>query len=156
MLEIINSMVLLMFGILIGVLLMVSEAYESLYKEKSKKLKKRQGESFLHYSRRSSSREYHDERIKIMQSMPKPFQRAGFGMSIFVILLIIVLIFSPIYMNWLIFIISVLVGIVVFKLIFYLAKAGKIKIVGESFFDIPLAGKPSLDTKENQHENINI
>jgi|GEM_PF-4857759 len=158
MLEIVNSIVLVTFGILMGVLAMVTNTYEPQYDEKRKMkgLEQREGESFLHYLRRSTSREYRDEENEIRGSMPKPYQRATLVLGFLVFMLIIVLIFSPLYMNWLIFIGSILVGIFIYKLIFYLAKAGKIKVAGESFLDIPLPGKPSLDTKENQRENINI
>lgn len=137
MLEIINSIVLVMFGILFGVLSKVTMAYEPLEKEKMKELKKREGESFLQYLRRTTSREYREKETKIRDSMPKLYQRAILGTGVLVIMLIIVLIFTPIHMNWLIFIVSIIGGIIIYELIFYLAKAGKIKVSGESFFDIP-------------------
>lgn len=158
MLEIINSMVLIVFGILIGLLTRVAGAYDPLIEEKrkAKDLTQRDGESFFDYLRRTTSEEYRNEDDKIKESMPKPYQRALTGTGVFVIMLVVVLIFSPLYMNWLIFIGSILAGIIIYELIFYLAKAGKIKVVGDSFLDIPKPGKPSLNTKEDQPGNINI
>lgn len=147
MLEIINSIVLVMFGILLGVLLKVTMAYEPIEEEKMKELKQREGESFLQYLGRKTSREYQEKEKKIRESMPKPYQRALFGTGVLVIMLIIVLIITPIHMNWLIFIGSIIGGVIIYELIFYLAKAGKIKVSGESFFDIPPSGKPLRQRK---------
>lgn len=122
--EIVNSIILATFGIIFGIFYMIIETYWRLYDKKLKKLDKRSKKPFI------------------------------LGIIVLVFILIIELSFSSVHMDWLIFICFTLLTVVIYKLISHLAEVGKIKVVGESFLDIPLPRIDKDEKRDIKNENV--
>ena len=122
--------VMVLFGLLTGVILDVvqkrSKVPERTYHEKK-------NESTIDYMHRIG-KEYREEvRVSFLN---RPLL---IGIVIFyalIALLIFVLLYSPVQMNWPIFLVSALGGFMITEIIFSLAKAGKIRVEKKTSWEI--------------------
>lgn len=148
--ETISTIVLVLFGLLIGVILKVSLVYEQNLPRPHPTLHKKKNESILDFMRRLDvvSQEW---TRKLNLNLPAMIP-IGIFYSL-IALLIVVLYFTPIHMNWLVFLFSVFVGFGIAEGIFSLAKAGKIRVKKQTFWDI--GPQKELETRENQSNQSN-
>lgn len=143
--ETISTVVLVLFGLLIGVIMNVSHAY---IQNLPPTLDKKKNESI-----RDSMHQF-DVATQEWARKLNPPARIAIGIFYSLIaLLIVVLYFTPIHMNWLVFLFSVLVGFGIAEGIFSLAKAGKIRLKKQTFWDI--GPQKELETPENQSNQSN-
>ena len=144
--ETISTMVLVLFGLLIGVIMTVSRAYTQNLPPPT--LDKKKNESIC------DSMHRFDVATQEWARKLNPPARIALGIIYSLIaLLIVVLYFTPIHMNWLVFLFSVLVGFGIAEGIFSLAKAGKIRLKKQTFWDI--GPQKELETPENQSNQSN-
>lgn len=133
--DILSTVAMILFGLLIGVILSVSMA-EHEYSERQKpRSKKRDEERTRDYWRRIS-KEYAEEGESSWKEAPGSTKIAIGLFYSFIAMLIIVLYYSPVQMIWSILLMSVMVGFVLTNKIFSLAKAGKIRAEKQTFLDI--------------------
>lgn len=130
-----NIIVMVVFGLLVGTLFQVMTIFER--PRKDSETKREAGESFLRYLRRTI-REARER--DPMENVIKKYRKAAYitmaMVYIVIALMVLLVVFSPIKMNWLAFILSIFAAFGILKLIFDRAKAGKISVKNR-FFDIP-------------------
>ena len=146
--ETISTIVVVLFGLLIGVIMSVALAYEQYLPHST--LHKKKNESIRDFMHR-----YHvanQEGTRKLNLNSPAMITIGIFYSL-IALLIVVLHFTPIHMNWLVFLFSVFVGFCIAEGIFSLAKAGKIRVKKQTFWDI--GPQKELETPENQSNQSN-
>lgn len=144
--ETISTIVLVLFSLLIGVILNVSRAYMQNLPPPTPDKKKNE-------SIRDSMHRFDVATLEWARKLNPPAMIAVGIFYSLIALLIVVLYFTPIHMNWLVFLFSVLVGFGIAEGIFSLAKAGKIRVKKQTFWDI--GPQKELETLENQSNQSN-
>jgi len=130
-----NIIVMVVFGLLVGTLFQVMDIFQR--PRKDSEIKREPGESFLRYLRRSirEARE-RDPMEHVIKKYRKAYHITIAMVYIVIAIMVLLVVFSPIRMNWLAFILSSFAAFGILKLIFDRAKAGKIRVKSR-FFDIP-------------------
>lgn len=146
--ETISTIVLVLFGLLIGVITSVHHAYTQNLPHP--RLHKKKNESIRDAMHRFDVETQEGAR-KLKLNLPAMIP-IGIFYSL-IALLIVVLYFTPIHMNWLVFLFSVFGGFGIAEGIFSLAKAGKIRVKKQTFWDI--GPQKELETPENQSNQSN-
>lgn len=125
---VVNTVVMVLFGLLIGALLglfyVLSGFLDGVLD--APRPKKKEGESFLRSIWRLGQ-ERADESASFMSTAPRSFKIVYGVLAGFIVLLIVVLNVSPLQMNWLAFLLSVLAVSLVVVWIYRWSKAGKIQ-----------------------------
>lgn len=133
----INSIVIAAFGFFIGSILQIAMIVNP---EKSRdsittSTGRRGWGGFVDYAKEAA-----EEGREHAQNAPGQFWVATFGFYGLIAILILVLIYSPLEMNWLIFLVALMAGFMLFDRIFQKAKAGKIPPASSSPDDSPHNG----------------
>ena len=138
---IINGIVLVIFGLAIGgVLQLFALLNRGFSVERSRRrVPQKEGERKRVIGLRSFLKESKERANQSRRSIRTLPRSATISMAAFyglLIVFILIIKFSPIEMRWLIFLGSVLVGFFIMNNIFIRAKKGKIRVEGNSVFDV--------------------
>ena len=130
----INSIVIAAFGFFIGVILQIVMIVNP---EKSRdsittSTGRRGWRGFIDYAKEAAK-----EGRENAQNAPRQFWVAAFAFYGLIAILILVLIYSPLEMNWLVFLVASIAGFALFDSIFQKAKAGKMPPASSSTDDSP-------------------
>jgi hypothetical protein len=136
---IINGVVLAIFGLIIGAVLQllglmeggVSSDLLRNTREKRNSIGKIGWKGFIKESLKAA-----EEGRKLMQTMPRSRMILLIAFYGLIAVLILIVKYGPIEMNWWILIGSISTGFVVMDFIYYKAKKGKLRIEGHSIFDV--------------------
>ena len=129
-----NIIVMVVFGFLIGAMIAVSIMFE---KPEKPSYAKGPGESLFRYLRRRWKEEGEEEPMEnILEKYRKAYKITLYLLTGVVVIMVLLVIFSPIRMYWVAFIIAIFVSGGILLGIYNLAKAGKISVKNR-FFDIP-------------------
>lgn len=136
---IINGIVMAIFGLIIGgigsfSMLLSGASLEIFMRGAHKRPNGEKKRNLLSIIRDVEERA--KERRLIVKSIPrsvKLFMAAFYGL---IIILVIIVKYSPLEMSWLVFIISILVGYIVVDRLFSFAREGKIHTKSKSRFDV--------------------
>ncbi len=126
-----NTVVMVSFGLFIGILISLFGMLGGLYDRPEKRqlnLKKRAQESPRDYFRRlkAESDERAERNIKEMATWPRSLKIVYASLIVFVLILVLILNFTPIRMNWLAFLTSMFATGVTGALIYDNTRKGKI------------------------------
>ncbi len=132
-----NIIVMVFFGFLIGVLGQVMMIFGVPRKHTDIVTKRKPEEPFFSYLKRY----FKEERERDpMENVKKKYRKAAYITTamvyIVIAIMVLLVVFSPIRMNWLAFMLSLLAATGITMAIYNMAKAGKISVKNR-FFDIP-------------------
>jgi hypothetical protein len=130
-----NIIVMVVFGFLIGAMIAVSVMFEK--PEKRSEAKRNPGESPFGYLRRCWKEEGKEGSMEgILEKYRKAYKITLYLLTGVVVIMVLLVRFSPIGMHWGAFIIAIFVSAGILLGIYNLAKTGKISVKNR-FFDIP-------------------
>ena len=145
---IINGTILIVFGLAMGAILqlygLLARGFTSQTLRRKVSSEEGKGNITLRRLLRESKKKAEEGRTSV-QTMPKSgviSMIAAYGLIIVIILIVK---FSPVEMQWFIFIGAILVGFMAMDRIFTLARKGKIRVEGQSFLDILPKSKSAKD-----------
>jgi len=127
-----NTVVMVFFGLLIGVFLglfmILSEPLEPDRQQRSLSLMKKAGEHFSRYLRRilTEVNVYADWGSEFIHIAPKSLMIVYVTLLAFVVILVVTVIVTPLQMNWLAFLLSLFAAFSVSQLVYNGAKKAEI------------------------------
>jgi len=138
---IINGIILVIFGLIIGGVLQLFGLLSGKFSSDAlrrrvprKEGERRRGLGLIRFFKKS--RERAEQGKRSIHTMPRSAIISMVAFYRLLIVLILIIKYSPIEMRWLIFIASVLVGFLVMNKVFLQAKKGEIRADGHSVFDV--------------------